>query len=501
MRYGIKYFCAILALLTLLALPALAEPGDASGTPVQAATPQAEETREATPEPTGEPSATATVSVESTADLRGPDEAQYTVRHCWLGDPDATICDDVTGTAAIGERFTYGARDEVPGYVYARTENDTLTIGADEAQNQVVLYYSRALTLTSLSAEKVYDGEPLSCNEVRLTGKLATGDALRVVLDGHITDVGAAANRFAEVAISRDGQDITQSGEYAIATQEGTLTVLPATIEITAGSARKRWDGTPLTCNQWALSSGALAGGQSIASVRIDGSQTEIGVSQNTPSGARILDASGAEVTDNYQIRYRSGTLGVTELQPLIVVAGSAAKIYDGAPLSDASYNCDGLIDGDAAEAQVRGEITDAGAVENAIEGVLITRDGREVTGEYEIDLRNGTLAVHPVAIEITAGSATKEYDGTALSCDDWALTQGALVQGESIRSVTVTGSQTEVGKGENVPSDAVIEDVDGVDVTANYEIHYVPGRLRVTDRFDDEAVPLGDDPELENLQ
>ena len=57
-----------------------------------------------------------------------------------------------------------------------------------------------------------------------------------------------------------------------------------------------------------------------------------------------------------------------------------------------------------------------------------------------------------------------------------------------------VTGSRTEVGWAENLPGGARVVDEGGTDVTENYDIRYVSGRLRVTDRFDDAEVPLGGD-------
>ena len=430
----------------------------------------------------------------SAAYLRAPQEAGFTVRHCWLGDPEVAICENAGGTAPVGEILCWDEPAEVPGYAFLRAGEPELVISADDALNEIVLYYSRELTLTSQSAEKNYDGTELSCNEVLLTGTLAGGDALQVLLDGSITEVGAAENSFSQVAILRDGEDVTQSGEYAVILEAGTLTVLPAPLEITAGSDYKRRDGTPLTCGQWALSAGRLAEGHSVASIQVTGSQTELGESPNMPSDAVIVDEDGADVTANYAISYCSGTLGVTERLPLIVIANSAAKDYDGAPLSDGGFTCNGLLEGDELHAQVRGSITRAGSAENAIESVTITRDGRDVTEEYDVALRSGTLSVRPIEIEITAASRTREYDGTALVCDDWALTHGSLLEGHSLRSVSVSGSRTEVGWSENLPGGAVIVDEDGADVTANYDIRYVSGRLRVTDVLDDTQVPLGGD-------
>ena len=85
------------------------------------------------------------------------------------------------------------------------------------------------------------------------------------------------------------------------------------------------------------------------------------------------------------------------------------------------------------------------------------------------------------IDIEITAASDEKQYDGQPLTNDGYELSDGELAEGNEIESVTVTGSQTDVGTSENVPSEAKIVDADGNDVTAGYKITYVNGTLEVT--------------------
>ena len=81
--------------------------------------------------------------------------------------------------------------------------------------------------------------------------------------------------------------------------------------------------------------------------------------------------------------------------------------------------------------------------------------------------------------LTITAASGTKVYDGTALTKSSYTNTD--LSSGDAIESVTVTGSQTVVGKSDNVASAVVIKNASNVDVTANYDITYVKGTLTVT--------------------
>ncbi len=85
--------------------------------------------------------------------------------------------------------------------------------------------------------------------------------------------------------------------------------------------------------------------------------------------------------------------------------------------------------------------------------------DGEDVTASYDITYANGTLEVTKKAVTITADSDEKVYDGTALTKDSYTNT--ALAAGDSIESVTVTGSQTVVGSSDNVPSAAKIVNAD----------------------------------------
>ena len=79
-----------------------------------------------------------------------------------------------------------------------------------------------------------------------------------------------------------------------------------------------------------------------------------------------------------------------------------------------------------------------------------------------------------------SADDASKTYDGSALTKDSYEITSGTLADGQSIDSVTVTGSRTEAGSSANVPSAAKIVDAQGNDVTSNYSITYVNGTLTV---------------------
>lgn len=92
--------------------------------------------------------------------------------------------------------------------------------------------------------------------------------------------------------------------------------------------------------------------------------------------------------------------------RPLVIKAGSLDKIYDGDPLvynkimydyQDLSNNT-GLLKGQSIDAEVSGEITNVGSIENQIHDIKITKDtsasNRNLITNYTVTINNGTLNV-----------------------------------------------------------------------------------------------------------
>ena len=80
--------------------------------------------------------------------------------------------------------------------------------------------------------------------------------------------------------------------------------------------------------------------------------------------------------------------------------------------------------------------------------GVLYYKVRACIDGGAASEWADGTLTVNKSIITVTTGSATKAYDGTPLTCDEYSI-EGKMAPGESIE-IKVTGSQTEVGSSPN---------------------------------------------------
>ena len=390
----------------------------------------------------------------------------------------ATFVDDGKVTNAI--TYTEGENFKETNYTISKEEGKlSITKRGGEG---------KTITVTANSDEKVYDGAPLTNNGFTHAGALVEGDELTAVVEGSQTDVGSSNNVVKSYRVMRGETDVTNNytfGESII----GTLTVTPVAIELTAGSDSKPYDGTPLTKNDYKITKGAFVGDEGLASVTVEGSQTEVGSSDNTITG-HTLKAN--TLNDNYAITYSKGTLTVSaSTKELKVIANSNSWMYDGQQHADGGYTVTygdetyTVKAGESATLSTGDKVT--AVIEKQVKLVSDTKTGNNEIVTLTIENANqyanvvteaGTLTITRKPLTITADSDDKEYDGTPLTKDSY--TNSELVKDETIESVTITGSITQVGSVDNVPSAAVIK-AGSEDVTANYDITYVPGKLIIS--------------------
>ena len=193
--------------------------------------------------------------------------------------------------------------------------------------------------------------------------------------------------------------------------------VNPRPITIAAGSATKKYDGTPLTSPYYEctlidpdnrLNGIPILNVDTIAGLTITGSQTDVGSSANVASNAVFTRRRDTSVNMNscYAVTYGQGTLSVTTNDTLIrVVPGSGSKIYDGTTftLTDHDdFTVTGVPDGLTWTATADGTVTNPipGEGEKTVNAVtsfhIFDADGKDVTSYFtNIDLSaTGTLSI-----------------------------------------------------------------------------------------------------------
>ncbi len=262
---------------------------------------------------------------------------------------------------------------------------------------------------------------------------------------------------------------------------DGSLQINPRSVKLTSATDEKVYDGQPLTNGVVTVSGDGFVKGEG-AAYNVTGSQTNVGSSDNTFT----YTLNTGTKADNYVIETAEGTLTVTPMTAEVVVniqGSKLSKVYNGAEQSVTGYKVESISNplytaadfAFSGTASVTG--TDAGSYPMGLKAEQFQNTSKNFTN-VKFVVNDGELTINPMPLTITAGSDSKAYDGTPLTCGKFDSTTPA--EGDTVASVTLTGSQTNVGSGDNVASDAKLMRGDR-DVTANYAIEYVNGKLTVT--------------------
>lgn len=255
-----------------------------------------------------------------------------------------------------------------------------------------------------------------------------------------------------------------------------TYSITPKTYTVTTESDSKVYDGTALTAG--GKVSGIVKG--ETVDFTITGSQTSVGTSDNTYE----LNWTGSAKESNYKHGKDSiGTLTVKaksivpdgpdtpdEKKTGITVSDPSDSKYDGKEhrevltVQDTKKN-DELVAEKDYSVTYSDDLVNAGTVAITIEG--IGNYTGSFTKTYEITKRSVTL---------TSATASKTYDGQALTSTSITVSGDGFVKGEGA-TYNVTGTQTEVGNSANSFEYKLNENT----LASNYDITKVVGTLTVT--------------------
>lgn len=361
--------------------------------------------------------------------------------------------------------------DNEAQYANVSQANGTLTITA------------KPLTITADSAEKVYDGQPLTKNSFTNT-ELAEGDKLTATVTGSQTNVGSSDNVASAAVIMAGEENVTAN--YTITYEKGSLTVTPVTDEVIVTVTERGSDylydgGEKVVTGYDAVSSNPLytandysfSGDATVKSTNAGSYDMEL-----APEDFKNTSANFTNVT----FIIVDGKLNIAQRKVLMTSADDE-KVYDGTPLTNSTVTVtgDGFAEGEGAAYTVTGSQLDEGSSNNSFTYEL--NEGT-LAANYIIETKEGELTVKPILTEITitASSGEKMYDGSALINGGYTFTSGILVDGDVLTAV-VEGSQLNAGSSANVVKSYRVMRGE-TDVTANYRFaESVDGKLTVTAR------------------
>ena len=375
-------------------------------------------------------------------------------------DPSASDFNEETDWSTENPAF----KDAGTYTIYVKGENANYETAYANATVEII---KRNVVLTSASDSKVYNGVPLTNNNIQISGDgFVESEGADYTVTGSRTNVGTSDNSFAYAL--KVG---TSETNYNISKVEGILEVTSAEVTITVHSTSKSY-GEADPEFKWTVD--GLVKEDDLGTITVHRIAED---AQKENAGDDITLTASYVTNENYVVTIINGKLNIVAASDNKVVITGRQVTYDGNAygLTEAYAVRDGstlLYSTDNVNfTETAPEFTEAGA------HVVYVKATNPNYAETSVE--QAKVIINKRDITITADSASKRYDGTDLTANSAKVTAGSVVEGQTW-NVTVTGSQRSVGSSKNIAKDAVIKSGDR-DVTANYNITYLAGELTVT--------------------
>lgn len=268
--------------------------------------------------------------------------------------------------------------------------------------------------------------------------------------------------------------------------EDGQLTISKREVVVKPKDASRVFNGEALEASEWEVvesSPDQFLTGQGIVDPVFSGSQTAPGTSESSIVGWGYQEGTKA---GNYEIRTEKGSLNVTSrgaTETITVEANSTTATYDGESHSAVGLKTTEFVVGGKAYT-VSGlstedpSATDVGTYTNNITGAakVIDAAGSDVTSEFDIEIKDGSLVIDPAEVTIKPKDASKPYDGMSLVASEFTAT--GFIGGDGVEGVSYGGSQLNFGESESTI--AGFEAAGSTKLT-NYRIVLSKGKLEVT--------------------
>ena len=383
------------------------------------------------------------------------------------------------------------------------------------ADCRVEAQWTEIITVTANTP--VQSGDAFTPNGYTYSGKLAEGDTISNV-DLIVNETGEGFVAVPSNAqIQHDGKDVTAQYELryeasAPVAKEETDPVTPeppvppetekVKLTITANEPITNDGGKTYEPNSAVLSVGTLNEGDAFAAIAIDVKQNEDGTYIAVPRDA-VIKNGDTDNTANYEITYVPSQPVTPPAEKIAITIRSKDRTaeYSGQLITADAYEIvsGALAEGDSIEVKYEGGSTNvtASPVASPIASVVIKDSaGNDVTAsKYAVTLDNdnaGKVTVTKKTITVTAITGTVETDGTkviyAKDCktQNGNFTKGhkveGLLPGHALSGDFVKGSGSETFTTSIDLNALRVVDTNNanLDVTANYDIKTVDGKLTI---------------------
>ena len=397
-----------------------------------------------------------------------------------------------TGTWTAGTAAATTSPD-VDTYNYNVTcvVSDATPDGAEQVSKSGTMTLSitanEGLTVSGKDYKDKYDGA-------------SHGEAATASVDGatieYSTDGGNTwTTTFPTVTNVSDSTEVqvraTKTG-YVPAKATYNLIVTPRTITLTGESAARTYTGKEIELT--GITPDGLLDGHNLSGVSYSAKGTDARTEPYPGEFSNmdklvIKDADGNDVTKNYNPEYAPGALTINPIGTVTVTikGNHDSKVYNGAEQSVEGYTVVSISDINYKDTDfslkvgVEAKATGTNASDTAYPMGLTADSFVNNNNNFKnvtFVVEDGSLTITPRTVTLTSETASKPYDGTALTKPEVTVTGDGFVTGE-VTNIKATGSVTNVSEGEVtnaitfVPGDAFN--------AGNYKIEKSEGKLSIT--------------------
>ena len=344
------------------------------------------------------------------------------------------------------------------------------------AEDGQLVINPRAVTLTSETASKDYDGTPLTRPNVKAEGNFVDGEVTKVEATGSVTYV--SDGEVTNTIVITEGENFKESN-YSITKHEGTLSITEVDAEVTVTikghEATATYDGDPHSVEGYEITDisnklytkddvqftgQAKAEGTEAGTYQMNLSETQFSNTNSNFKKVTFVVEDGSLIINRKSI----------DDQNRITVTKPSDSKYNGEEhknkptVADTKTNRT-LVEGTDYELSYSKDVTNAGTVTVTVKGIGNYEGSFEVT--YEITKRNVTL---------TSGSASRVYNKEALTNGEVTVSGEGFAKDEGA-TYDVTGSRTKVGTSKNT----FTYELKSNTKASNYNIEVKFGDLKVT--------------------
>jgi filamentous hemagglutinin family protein len=287
----------------------------------------------------------------------------------------------------------------------------------------------KALTIDISSLSKIYGSTLSFAGTEFTTSGLVNGDSVSSVA---LSSAGAAPT--ASVAggpypITGSGAAGSGLGNYTVSYVNGSLTVTPAAVSVTALGGSSTYGSSPANPG---LSATGLQNGETVGV--LTGLTNSFGIDNNTNAGTYSLAVSGSNTNPNYTVTSTNPGAWTVNPAPVTVTALGGSSTYGSSP-ANPGLSATGLQNGQTAGVLTGlsnsfgvDNNTDAGSYTTSVVGALSNPN-------YVVTATNsGTWVVNPAPLTVTVLGGSSTYGSSPTNP---GLSVAGLQNGQTVAALT----------------------------------------------------------------